>query len=118
CLMKSRESFWPVPGRKVAVIWRPETLFNVCGLGWVQTAQAGSAVTAGFGFGFLRKVEELNAPSKQLIYYGLRHAMIFQIDEAEVLECFSHARSRSLTYRQITGLQTSEINNRNFFTGA
>ena len=89
-----------------------------CGLAWVQTAQPGSAVTTGFDFLCLRKIEERNTPSEQLIYNDLRHGMIFQIDETEVLESFSHVRSCILTVRQITNRKTSEIDNRNFFTGA
>src|SRR6266545_7050871 len=118
CLAKSRESFWPVRRWKVTVIGRSESLLNVCGLAWVQTAQPGSAVAACFGFRGLRKIEEGNTPTEQLVYYSLPHAMVFQIDKTKVLEGLSHARSCSLTYGQVTFSQTSEINNRNFFTGA
>jgi hypothetical protein len=48
----------PVTRRKVIVIRRSESLFDVCGLAWVQTASPGAAVSAGFGFGCLRKVKK------------------------------------------------------------
>src|SRR4029453_9601942 len=76
-LTKVRQSFRPVPRRKVTVIGRSEPLLDVCGLRWVQTAQPGSTATARLGFGCLRKIEKLNAPGEQLVYYALRHVMIF-----------------------------------------
>src|SRR5438876_12163438 len=71
CFTKSWKLFWPIIRRKVTVIGRSESLLDVCGLGWVQTAQPGSAVTARFGFPRLGKVKELNASSKQLVYDAL-----------------------------------------------
>ena len=44
--------------------------------------------------------------------------MIFQIDEAKILEGFSHAHCCKLTQRRVTTRKTREINNRKFFTGA
>src|SRR4029077_982577 len=115
-LMKLRESFWPVTRRKVTVVRRSESLLNVCGLAWIQTAESSAAITAGLGFSCLRKVKERDTPSEQLVYNALRYAMIVQIDETKVLESFSHVRSCILTVRQITNRKTSEIDNRNFFT--
>src|SRR5262245_2133148 len=77
CFTEFRQSFWPVPRRKVTVIGRSEPLLDVCRLAWVQTAQPGSTVTARLGFGCLRKIEKLNAPGEQLVYYALRHVMTF-----------------------------------------
>src|SRR5262245_17864517 len=91
CLTEFRKSFWPVFRRKITVIGRPESLLNVCGLAWVQAAQPGSAITAGFGFPCLRKVKERNTLSEQLVYNDLRHAMITQINKAKVLKGFSNA---------------------------
>src|SRR5262245_49361587 len=66
CLTEIRQSFWPVPRRKVTVIRGSEPLLDVCRLAWVQTAQPGSPVTSSIGFGCLRKIEKLNAPGEQL----------------------------------------------------
>src|SRR5262245_52732804 len=116
-LAKVKESFWPVSGWKI-IIRCSKCLPYVYRLAWVQTSQPGPAVTASFGFRSLRKLKEPNSLRKQLVYNTLRHAVIFQIDEAEVLEGFSHHHSRCRTYRYVTTRKSSEINNRNLFTGA
>src|SRR5262245_23851930 len=109
CLTEPSGSFGPVPRRKVTVIGSPDSLLNIRGLRWVQTAQPGSAIAAGLRFRCLRQSKELNTPSEQIVDYVLRHAMIFQINETKILKSGSQAHSCSLTQRHVTALQTSEI---------
>src|SRR5262245_34266011 len=67
-----KQSFWPVLRRKVTVIGRSKPLLDVCRLAWIQTAQPRSTVAAHLGFVCQRKIEKLNAPGEQLVYYALR----------------------------------------------
>src|SRR5262245_29194572 len=76
CLLKVRKSLRPIVRRKIIIVGGSESLLNVCGFARVQTAQAGAAITVGFGFRRLRKVKERDTPSEQLVYNALRHAMI------------------------------------------
>src|SRR5262245_7312231 len=118
CLSKFDRSFRPVARGKITIVGSSESLLDVGRLRRVQAAQSGTAVTASFDFCGLRKIEERNAASEHLVYDALRYAVIFQIDEAEVLKRFTHTHSCSLTQRRVTSRETSEIDNRNFFTGA